>query len=41
MERERVKDMEADQLSGYEKMVRHYQSWSDRMKTGALLIRGE
>ena len=41
MEREQVKDGEPDQLSGYEKMIRHYQTWSDQMKNGKILIRGD
>jgi len=41
MERERIKEAEAGELSGYEKMVRHYQEWSDRMKKGKILIRGD
>ena len=39
MERERVKEPDADQLSDYEKSVRHYQEWADRQKSGKLLIR--
>ena len=41
MERERVKEPDADQISDYEKSVRHYQEWADRMKNGELLIRGD
>ncbi len=41
MERERIREVEAGELSGYEKMVRHYQEWSDRMKNGKVLIRGD
>ena len=39
MERERVKEPDADQISDYEKMVRHYEEWADRQKNGKLLIR--
>ncbi|MBA2690422.1 MAG: cupin domain-containing protein [Burkholderiales bacterium] len=41
MERERVKDLEAIESSVYEQTVRYYQKWSDRQKTGKLLIHGE
>ena len=38
MERERVKEPDADQISDYEKSVRHFQEWVDRQKNGELLI---
>jgi len=41
MERERVKEPDADQLSDYDKTIRHYQEWAERQKNGKLLIRGE
>lgn len=41
MERERVKEPDADQISNYEKIVRHYEEWADRQKNGELLIRGD
>lgn len=41
MERERVKEPEADALTDYEKIVRHYKEWDDRQKKGKLLIRGD
>ncbi len=41
MERERVKEPDADQHSDYEKMVRHYQEWAERQKNGKLLVRGD
>ncbi len=41
MERERVKEPDAEQLSDYEKSVRHYQAWADRQKNGELLIPSE
>ena len=41
MERERVKEPDADQISNYEKIVRHYEEWADRQKNGELLIRSD
>jgi len=41
MERERVKEPDAEQISDYEKSVRHYQEWADRQKNGELLIRSD
>jgi gentisate 1,2-dioxygenase len=41
MERERVKEPDADQLSDYDKTIRHYQEWAERQKSGKLLIRGD
>ena len=41
MERERVKEPDTDQISDYEKSMRHYQEWADRQKSGELLIRGD
>jgi len=41
MERERLKEPDADQISNYEKIVRHYEEWADRQKNGELLIRGD
>ena len=41
MERERVKEPDADQLSDYDKTIRHYQEWAERQKNGKLLIRGD
>lgn len=40
MERERTREPEAIQNSVYEQTVRYYQKWSERQKTGKLLIRG-
>jgi hypothetical protein len=41
MERERIKEPDADQLSDYDKTIRHYQEWAERQKNGKLLIRGD
>jgi gentisate 1,2-dioxygenase len=41
MERERAKDPALIQESTYEKNVKYFQKWSDRQKTGKLLIRGD
>ena len=41
MERERTKEPDADQLSDYDKTIRHYQEWAERQKSGKLLIRGD
>lgn len=41
MERERVNEPDADQLSDYDKTIRHYQEWAARQKSGKLLIRGD
>ena len=41
MERERMKEPDADQISDYEKIMRHYQEWAERQKNGKLLIRGD
>jgi gentisate 1,2-dioxygenase len=38
MERERTKEPDAEQLSNYEKLVRHYEAIAERQKTGDLLI---
>jgi quercetin dioxygenase-like cupin family protein len=40
MERERTKDPSVLQQSTYEKNIQYYQKWSDRQKTGQLLVRG-
>lgn len=39
MERERVNEPDADQLSDYDKTIRHYQEWAERQKNGKLLVR--
>jgi len=41
MERERTKEPDPTALSGYEKLVRHYQEQNHRQRTGRLLIRGD
>jgi quercetin dioxygenase-like cupin family protein len=41
MERERVKDPSTLQESTYERNIRYFQQWSERQKTGQLLIRGD
>jgi gentisate 1,2-dioxygenase len=41
MERERTKDPALLQESTYEKNIRYYQNWSDRQKSGKLLLRGD
>ncbi len=41
MERERVKEPDAGQLTDYDRGMRHYQEWADRQKSGELLIRGD
>ena len=41
MERERTRDPDANQLSDYDKTIRHYQEWAERQKNGKLLIRGD
>jgi len=41
MERERSKEPEAIEASVYEQTVRYYQKWSERQRTGKLLIRAD
>ncbi len=41
MERERTREPDSTQLSGYEKLVRHYQEQAQRQRNGRLLVRGE
>ena len=41
MERERIKEPDATQFSGYEKLVRHYQEQNERQRKGRLLVRGD
>jgi hypothetical protein len=41
MERERTREPDPTQLSGYEKLVRHYQEMAHRQRTGRLLIKGD
>ncbi len=41
MERERVKEPDASQLSDYDKTIRHYQEWEARQRNGKLVIRAE
>jgi gentisate 1,2-dioxygenase len=41
MEREREKDPSTLQESTYERNVKYYQKWSDRQKTGKILVRGD
>jgi gentisate 1,2-dioxygenase len=41
MERERAKEPDPTQQSGYEKLVRHYQEMQHRQRTGRLLVKGD
>src|SRR5206468_3945761 len=41
MERERTREPNPTPLSGYEKLVRHYQEMAHRQRTGRLLIKGD
>jgi quercetin dioxygenase-like cupin family protein len=41
MERERVKDLSPMQESTYERNVQYYQKWSDRQKSGKIVVRGD
>ncbi len=41
MERERVKEPDAAEISNYDKLVRHYEGKAERQKTGEVLISGD